>query len=97
MFIVLIQTYKNKMKTDQQNPSKVLLTALGAWVLTLATLLGSTYTIRQRVVVNTMRPAYAYATNDDDLWNRNDNENETVHLPTKFDIGLRIAAISGKK
>lgn len=85
------------MNTDQQNTLKVFLTAVGAWVLTLATLLGSMHTIRQRVVVNTIRPAYAYATNDDNEWNRNDNENETVHMPDKFDVGLRIAAISGKK
>lgn len=85
------------MNTNQQSPSKVFLTAIGAWVLTLATLLSSMHAIRQRVVVNTIRPAYAYATNDDNEWNRNDNENETVHMPDKFDVGLRIAAVSGKK
>lgn len=85
------------MNTDKQNPSKIFFTAVGAWILTLATLLGSVHTVRQRVVVNTTRPAYAYATNDENDWNRNDNENETVHMPDKFDVGLRIAAISGKK
>ena len=85
------------MKTDQHNSAKVLATALGAWVLALATLVASVHVIRQQVAVSTMRPAYAYADNDENLWNRNDNENETVHMPTKFDIGLRIAAISGKK
>jgi hypothetical protein len=44
-----------------------------------------------------MRPAFAYADGGESLYNRNDNENETVHMPTKFDVGLRIAAISGKK
>ena len=85
------------MKTDTTDARNVLLTALSAWVLTLATLVASVHAIRQQVVVSTMRPAFAYADNGENLYNRNDNENETVHMPTKFDVGLRIAAISGKK
>lgn len=85
------------MKTDNQTTAKVIATSLSAWVLALATLVASVHVIRQQVTVNTLRPAYAYADNDENLWNRNDNENETVHMPTKFDVGLRISAISGKK
>ena len=85
------------MKTDVIRTKNVVLTALSAWILTLATLVASVHAIRQQVVVSTMRPAFAYADEGENLYNRNDNENETVHMPTKFDIGLRIAAISGKK
>lgn len=85
------------MKTDAIRTKNVVLTALSAWVLTLATLVASVHAVRQQIVVNTLRPAFAYADSGENLYNRNDNENETVHMPTKFDIGLRIAAISGKK
>ncbi len=85
------------MKTETIRTRNVVLTSLSAWVLTLATLVASIHAIRQQVVVSTMRPAFAYANNGENLYNRNDNENETVHMPTKFDIGLRVAAISGKK
>lgn len=85
------------MKTEQSPSSKVVLTAISAWVLAVATLFASVHTIRQQAAVSTMRPAFAYANDDESLWNRNDNENETVHMPTKFDVGLRIVAISGKK
>jgi hypothetical protein len=85
------------MKTEVVHTRNVVLTALSAWILTLATLVASVHAVRQQVVVSTMRPAFAYADAGDNLYNRNDNENETVHMPTKFDIGLRIAAISGKK
>ena len=73
------------------------MTALSAWVLTLATLVASVQTLRQQVVVSSARPAFAYADTESNLWNRNDDENETVHMSTKFDIGLHVAAISGKK
>lgn len=85
------------MKTDTTSTRNVVLTALSAWVLTLATLIASVHAIRQQVVVSTMRPAFAYADYGENLYNRNDSENETVHMPTKFDIGLRITAVSGKK
>jgi hypothetical protein len=85
------------MKTDAIRTKNVVLTALSAWVLTLATLVASVHVVRQQVVVSTMRPAFAYADEGESLYNRNDNEDETVHMPTEFDIGLRIAAISGKK
>jgi hypothetical protein len=85
------------MKTNTDSTKKVITTALSAWILTLATLVASVHTIRQQVAVSTMRPVYAYADANDNIWNRNDNENETVHMPTKFDVGLRITAISGKK
>lgn len=85
------------MEKNQTAKSKVMLTILGAWLLTITTLVASVQVIRQQVVVNTARPAYAVADVGGNLWNRNDNENETVHMPTEFDIGLRSAAISGKK
>lgn len=85
------------MKNESSPSIKVVLTAIGAWVLAIATLFASVHTIRQQVAVSMMRPAFAYASDDENLWNRNDNENETVHMPTKFDVGLRIAAIAGKK
>lgn len=85
------------MKAETIRKKNVLLTSLSAWVLTLATLVASVHAIRQQVVVSAMRPAFAYADNGENLYNRNDNENETVHMPTKFDIGLRVTAVSGKK
>jgi hypothetical protein len=87
------------MKTDNQSTKRVLFTALGAWILTIATLVGSLQTVRQlrQPIISSMRPAFAYADNGENLYNRNDNENETVHSPTKFDVGLKITAISGKK
>lgn len=85
------------MKTEVARTRNVVLTALSAWILTLATLVASVHTVRQQVVVSTMRPAFAFADGGENLYSRNDNENETVHMPTKFDVGLRIAAISGKK
>lgn len=68
--------------------------------MTLATLASSTDAsryMRQPVTVNFMKPAYAYANADESLWARNDSENETVHLPTKFDIGLQMATVGGRK
>lgn len=85
------------MKTDSLYTKNVVLTALSAWIVTLATLVASIHAIRQQVIVSTLRPVFAYADNGENLYNRNDNENETVHMPTKFDVGQRIAAISGKK
>ena len=85
------------MKTEQSPSAQVILTAVGAWVLAIATLFASVHMIRQQVAISTMRPAFAYANDDESQWNRNDNENETVHMPTKFDVGLRIAAVAGKK
>jgi hypothetical protein len=66
----------------------------------LATLIGSlqiSRTSREPVVVNTVRPVYSYVNAGFDDWNRNDTENETVHLPTKFDVGLHITAVTGRK
>ena len=89
-----------KTKIYQENKTKVLLTAISAWVLALATLASSTdlsRISRQPVVVNFARPTYAYANADENIWARNDSENETVHLPTKFDIGLQMATVGGRK
>jgi hypothetical protein len=90
----------SKINTYQKNQTNIVLTAIGAWAMTLATLIGSTQISResrQPVIVNSVHPAYSYVNTGFDLWNRNDNENETVHLPTKFDIGLRSSIIAGKK
>jgi len=90
----------SKIKTVQDDTSSVVLTALGAWVMALATLVGSMQEPRagrQPVVMNSVRPAYAYVGSGLEPLNRNDNENETVHMPTMFDVGKHTAAISGKK
>ncbi len=89
-----------KTKNDTPNQTSLLLTAIGSWAMMLATLISSTQisrNVRQAAVVNIARPAYSFVNTGFDSWNRNDTENETVHLPTKFDIGVRSTAITGKK
>jgi hypothetical protein len=81
----------------QKNNYKAFATALGAWLVAFATLFGAADISRQPVVVNMMRPAYAYVSPGLNLWSRNDSENETVHMPTKFDIGLQTAAVGGHR
>ena len=66
--------------------------------MALATLIGMADVAHEpRAVVNVIRPAYASISDASHLWNRGDNENETVHMPTKFDIGLRIPGIAGRR
>jgi hypothetical protein len=84
-------------KSFHENKTNVLITALSAWIMAAATLLGSTQVSRQPVVVNMARPAYAYINPGLNVWNRNDNENETVHMPTKFDIGVQGVEVGGRK
>jgi hypothetical protein len=89
----------SKTKINKENNFSAKLMIVAAWVMMAVTLIGTIDIVRsarQPVVVNTVRPAFSYADDGFNLWNRNDNENETVHLPTKFDVGLRIAAISGR-
>ena len=73
---------------------------IGSWAMMFATLIGSSQVSRsakQPIVVNTARPVYSYVDSGVNLWNRNDNENETVHLPSDFDIGIQEAAVTGRK
>lgn len=91
-----------KHKYQNQNIQfKVIGTAIAAWLMAFTTLFigGTEYLGREPMaVVNTVNPVYAMVTNQpNQLWSRNDNENETVHMPTKFDIGLRTPAIAGHR
>jgi len=90
-----------KIKNHQKYNTKVWLTSLGAWTLTLATIIGTTKfsreLVRQPIIANATPSIQAFAGAESEQWSRNDNENETVHMPTKFDIGLRSAVVSGKK
>lgn len=85
----------------QQNKTKIWLTSIGAWILTLATLIGTTKFskefVRQPVIANAVPSIHTFIGIDSEQWSRNDNENETVHMPTKFDVGLKIAVVAGKK
>ncbi|HEY1835953.1 MAG TPA: hypothetical protein VGG13_03990 [Candidatus Saccharimonadales bacterium] len=63
----------------------------------VATLFGSSETARRPAVVVSQTPAFAFVNPDSNTWNRNDNENETVHLTADFDAGVRVAPISGRK
>jgi hypothetical protein len=87
----------SKINTHEENKTRVLLTALGAWVMAAATLFGAAEVSRRPVVVGMARPAYAYVNPGLNLWSRNDNENETVHMPTKYDIGLQRVVVGGRK
>jgi hypothetical protein len=87
----------SKINTCQENKTKVLLTALSVWAMAFIMLFGASDVTRQPAVVNMTRPAYAYINPGLNLWSRNDTENETVHMPTKFDIGLQVAPISRPK
>jgi hypothetical protein len=88
-----------KIKQDVQ--LKVICTSLAAWAMAFTTLFigGTEYLGREPMaVVNVVNPVYAMVTNQpNQLWSRNDNENETVHMPTKFDIGLQVPAIAGHR
>ena len=90
----------SKIKNHPENKAHVTWVTLGAWIMTFATIASSLQiarSSRQPVALNTVRPAYALANPTDDIFNRNDNENETVHLPTKFDAGQHVTAIAGRK
>ncbi|HSW80267.1 MAG TPA: hypothetical protein VLG47_05815 [Candidatus Saccharimonadales bacterium] len=90
--------YQNKQAN--QDKLKNNLTIAGAWIVALVTLAAAadmSRTAREPRAVSSVHPVYAFADNGVNQWNRNDNENETVHLPTKFDIGVRINAVSGRK
>lgn len=85
-----------KTNNHQKNTYNVIATAIGAWAMTLATLIGMTDLTRQiPVIVATGNSAFI-TPNPTDLWTRK-GENETVHMPTKFDIGLRMPGVTGRK
>lgn len=76
---------------------KTVVHSIGAWILMAATVLSATRIDRQpRIVMNNVVPVYAQVSPINDLA-RKDSETETVHMPSKFDIGVRLNAISGKK
>jgi hypothetical protein len=89
-----------KTNIHQNDKAKVWLTSLGAWILTFATVIGtakfSKELVRQPIVANATPSFHTFAGPDSSLWSRNDNENETVHMPTKFAV-VRAAVVSGKK
>lgn len=87
-----------KLKAAKKSRASVILTSLSAWVMATATLIGLTqHDERRQGVVNSTRPAYVFVDENSNNWNRNDSENETVHMPTKFDVGLHITAVGGRK
>jgi len=90
----------SKIKTYRKDKIKILATVLGAWTMVIGTLIGTSSDSkisRQPVVLNMARPSYAYVTPGPNTWARNDSENETVHMPTEFDIGIHIVGIGGRK
>lgn len=87
----------SKIKMNKKDKVRQLGGFLGVWALVAATLFGSSEIERRPAVVVSQTPAYAFVNPDSDSWNRNDNENETVHFTADFDAGVRVAPISGRK
>ena len=87
----------SKIKTDQKGKIRQLANFWSVWAMMVATLFGSSEIARRPAAVVNTTPAYAFVNPDSNLWNRNDNENETVHLTADFDVGVRVAPISGRK
>jgi hypothetical protein len=88
---------KTKTKNHQNIPYSTILTAIGAWLMAVATVIGVTDVNRRtEVVLNTVAPVYVAVDDSSPLYTRNDNENETVHMPTKFDV-IRITGVMGKQ
>lgn len=83
-------------KSIKSNLSSLYL-SLVAWLLIFTMVLGVSKTSRGPVAtVNTVNPVYAMASNEaSHTMTRSDNENETVHMQSKFDTGLRAAGITG--
>lgn len=91
---------KKYQKHNQESKLKDNLTMVSSWVVALVTLAAAadmSRTAREPRVINSVHPAYSFADSGVNEWNRNDNENETVHLPTKYDIGLASYKIAGRK
>lgn len=90
----------SKTKTHQNRniAYSTIFTAVGAWLMAVATLIGMTEINREPVaLVNSGASHYMTVNDVSNLWTRKDSENETVHMPTKFDIGLRIPGITGRQ
>jgi hypothetical protein len=92
---------QSKINTIKERKDYSAATIIGSWVLVLATLV-SNFTHDERrakaqAFINPVKPVYVYVHADNQPVSRIDNENETVHMPTKFDIGLKMNAVSGKK
>ena len=93
----MLANIKKHHKKHKDAINKVL-TSIGASMIAIATLISTTDVSRLgRDAIVTLNPAPAFANPAAVQWARNDSENETVHMPTKYDIGLRIAAVTGKK
>lgn len=67
------------------------------WVMAFATLIGSSDIERRvPVLVSTSSTGNIGQATFNQTWARNDTENETVHMPSKFDVGLRMPGITGR-
>lgn len=88
-------TLKTNIQKEQLHQ---LATCLGAWALTLATLVGATEAVREPVAV--LANEQSTIVHNDPHGNdmaRRESENETAHMAARYDVGLRIARISGRK
>jgi hypothetical protein len=79
---------------------KVYGTVVGAWLMMLTTIAGM-FGFMKTVVTVTTGTGAAYILSEgglsEHMWSRNDSENESVHMPTKFDVGLRTPGIAGRR
>ncbi len=83
--------------TNQNEKLLQIMHSFGAWVLTMATLVCATKADRQpRVTLSNIAPVYAQVDPVND-WARKNSENETVHMQTRLDVGLRYNVVAGKK
>jgi hypothetical protein len=90
----------SKTKTHQKSlsvPYSTIATSIGAWIMAIATLIGMTEIGHNPVAVLNTQPSYTPAGHSLDLWTRKDSENETVHMATKYDVGLKIPGIAGRR
>lgn len=86
------------LKTNiQKERLHQLATCLGAWALMFGTFIGMADVAREPAVVLATDDPAAHSNFDANELLRKESENETVHMPTKYDVGLRMNAISGRK
>lgn len=96
----MVSKNKKYQKQNTEDNLKNNLSMAGAWIVALVTLASAAdmaRSAREPRAVSSVHPVYAFADNGINQWNRNDNENETVHLPDRYDVGLANYRISGRK